>query len=149
MDNKHDGSKLIGRRQALQLFGVGLGAAGGLVFFGGCKKGGESGGGQACAEMGSPDDKARTLRTQLKYMDKSEFPDKTCKVCLQYEEGKFGADCGGCKLFGGGVKPEGHCLSFAPKSAVAPAGGTPGAQPPAPAPAGGAAPAGQPAKPPG
>ena len=145
MDNKRDGSKLIGRRQALQLFGVGLGAAGGLVFFGGCKKGGEQGGGggggPACAEMGSPDDKARQLRTSLKYTDKSEFPDKTCKVCLQYEEGKFGADCGGCKLFGGGVKPEGHCLSFAPKSAVAPAGGAP--------PAGGAAPAGEPAKPPG
>lgn len=139
MDNRHDAAKRIGRRQALRLFGVGLGAAGGLVVFG-CKKGGEggaggggSGGAQACAEQGNPDEQARQLRKNLQYKDKSDFPDKMCKVCAQYEDAKFGADCGGCKLFGGGVRPEGHCLSFAPKEGAAPAGSTPGAQPPAPA----------------
>jgi hypothetical protein len=156
LDHKHDGSKLIGRRHALRLFGVGLGAAGGLVVFG-CKKGGEGGAGgggggggaQSCAEQGNPDDQARQLRKNLQYKDKSDFPDKVCRVCAQYEDAKFSADCGGCKLFGGGVHPEGHCLSFAPKNA-APGGTpgapgvtpTPGAQPPAPA-------GGTPAKAPG
>lgn len=147
MDNKHDGSNLMGRRRALQLFGVGLGAAGGLVVFG-CKKGGEGGGGaaQACAELGNPDDQARQLRKSLQYKDQSPFPDKKCNVCAQYEPDKFGkADCGGCKLFGGGVSPEGHCLSFAPKQGATPAGTTPGAQPPAP----GTPAAGEPAKAPG
>jgi hypothetical protein len=142
LDNKHDESKLIGRRHALRLFGVGIGAAGGLVLLG-CSKGGggSSGGGTsaaACAQMGNPDAAAQQLRKTLQYKEKSDFPDKNCANCAQYEAAKYAAaDCGGCKLFAGGVKPEGYCLSYAPLQ------GAPGAQPAAPA--GGAAPA----KPPG
>lgn len=38
MDNNNDGSNLLGRRQAIQMLGVGITAAGGLLTVTGCKK---------------------------------------------------------------------------------------------------------------
>lgn len=136
----HD--QAMGRRRALQV----LGAASGLVIFAGCNKsGGGSGaptgaaGGKAlsCQDKGEIDETAANLRKVLQYKEKSDTPSKRCVDCAQYEAGKYG-DCGGCKLFGGGVHPEGVCLSFAPKQA-------PAAVPPT-APAAPAAPEAAPAK---
>jgi High potential iron-sulfur protein len=133
---------LVNRRRALQLIGVGIGTASGLVVLAGCKSdepGQGKAGGQAtggtCADKNPGDENAKQLRKNLQYKEKAVPPEKKCGLCVQYEPGKYG-DCGGCKLFGGGVNPEGGCLSFAPKAgAPAPAGGPPGvATPPGVAP---------------
>jgi hypothetical protein len=124
MEKHKSESKVMGRRVALRVLGVGLTAAGGLLGLAGCNKGGEGAakapGGGNCGEKGSPDEAAKQLRTTLQYKEKSDVPGKKCSGCMQYEPGKFG-DCGGCKLFAGGVSPEGYCLSFAP----IPPGGAP------------------------
>lgn len=146
MEKNNDGSMLMQRRRALQVIGASLGAAGGLVVLGGCNKsGGESGGtsggtaapapaaAATCQDKVPVDDAAKTLRKTLQYKEKSEFADKNCSLCAQFEAGKYG-DCGGCKLFAGGVNPQGHCLSFAPKGAgTAPAAPGAPAAPAAPA----------------
>lgn len=137
MDKSHEGAGRIGRRRMLQVLGAGIGAASGLTILGCGKSGGGAAPAGACMDKVAVDETARTLRTNLKYKEKSDTPDKKCSLCAQYEAGKFG-ECGGCKLFAGGVNPEGSCLSFAPKP------GAPGA--PAP---GAPAPAGEPAKAPG
>lgn len=153
MEKNNDGANLMKRRRALQVIGVGLSAASGLFVLQGCNKGGgEAGSGgtgagggsappksSACMDKVEVDDNARQLRKTLQYKEKTDNPAKKCSGCAQYEAGKYG-DCGGCKLFAGGVNPEGVCLSFAPIQA-APA---PGAAPAAPAP--GAAPAAPAAK---
>jgi High potential iron-sulfur protein len=123
---------LVNRRRALQLIG-------GLVALAGCKNdekaGGQAKGGGTCGDKNPGDDNAKQLRKNLQYKEKAIPAEKRCSLCVQFEPGKYG-DCGGCKLFGGGVNPEGGCLSFAPKAgAPAPAGGPPGvATPPGVAP---------------
>lgn len=123
MDNKHDQSKQIGRRQALRVIGAGVASFAGLTLFGGCKKeesaakpaaAAGGGGGGSCESRVPFDEQAAMLRKTLQYKEKTENPEKKCLTCAQYEAGKYG-DCGGCKLFGGAVSPEGACLSFAPK----------------------------------
>lgn len=151
MENNENGSN-IGRRRALQVIGVGITAVAGTSLLEGCSKpsapaaGGGGGGGAAapaatgaCMDRVEVDEAAKNMRKILQYKEKSDNAEKKCSLCAQFEAGKYG-DCGGCKLFAGGVNPEGNCLSFAPKSAV------PGAAPAAPgAPAAPAAP-GAPAK---
>jgi hypothetical protein len=148
LENNNDRSNLMGRRRVLQVIGAGLSAAaGGLVVLGGCNKsggqaatGGESAGGGAakggsCQDRVEVDETAAQLRKTLQYKEKSDTQEKKCSGCAQFEANKYG-DCGGCKLFAGGVNPEGVCLSYAPKAApgAAPAA-APGAAPAAPAPA--------------
>ncbi len=125
MDKKNEQSKQIGRRQALRVIGVGVASFGGLMLLGCNKKtegSGESaakggGGGNAggsCETRVPIDEQAQTLRKTLQYKEKTDNPEKKCSLCAQYEANKYG-DCGGCKLFGGGVSADGACLSFAPK----------------------------------
>jgi hypothetical protein len=117
MERNSDGSRLLGRRHALELVGLGLGVTG-VVLLDGCSKSGgnnavpvdNSGGGCSTAL----DDTSKTLRKNLQYLDKAAVPEKHCSVCLQYTAGTYG-DCGSCKLFTGPVNPNGGCLSFAPK----------------------------------
>lgn len=140
MERNKDKANSIGRRRALQVIGVGLGAAGGL-FVAGCNKsdsGTTSGGtggsapapaaGGSCQDKIQVDDAAATLRKTLQYKEKTDNPEKKCSICAQFEAGKYG-NCGGCKLFAGAVNPEGACLSFAPKVAPGAAPAAPGAAP--------------------
>lgn len=121
-----DNDTKLGRRRTLQIIGMGSLTATGLLTLAGCGKS-EGGGGAAPQEAAgtgcnSPiDQQAQTLRTSLQYKDQSEKPDQKCSTCAQYIEAKYG-DCGGCKLFGGPVQPNGNCLSWAPKEAAAAAG---------------------------
>jgi hypothetical protein len=146
-------SNVMGRRHALVVLGAGLGTAGGLATLAGCNKGGgSSSGGQgaqgpapapvaqgpSCPDQGDIDESAANIRKMLKYKDKYDTPEKKCSLCAQYIPGKYGS-CGGCKMFAGGVQPDGVCLSFAPLQA-APA---PGGAAPAPGAAPAAAPAGK------
>jgi hypothetical protein len=138
LENNSDKSNVMGRRRALQMLGVGLTTASGLVVLGACNKGGGTGGaagsapakGLSCADKGEIDEAAANLRKVLQYKEKSDNAEKKCSLCAQYEAAKYG-DCGGCKLFGGGVHPDGACLSFAPKAAP---GAAPAAAPAAAAP---------------
>lgn len=126
MENSNGGSKMLGRRRTLQLLGVGGLTATGLLGLAACddKKGGGGAGGAGTASTGATganscnsavDDASKTMRKTLQYADKATDAAKQCKGCAQYTAGAFG-DCGGCKLFTGPVKPEGGCLSFAPKA---------------------------------
>lgn len=113
------GSKMLGRRRTLQLLGVGSLTATGLLGLAACKKeeGGAPSGGGAATGGGcntAPDEQSKTMRKTLQYKDVGDAA-KQCKACAQYNDKAFG-DCGGCKLFTGPVKPEGSCLSFAPKA---------------------------------
>jgi len=155
VSKENGSSKGIDRRRALQVIGAGLGSVGGLIVFGsaaGCKKEGEGStttetkpaatttttttptpeaakpaGGGGCADKVAVDEQAAALRKAVQYKEKSDNPDKKCSTCIQFEAGKYG-ECGGCKLFAGGVNPEGFCLSWGPKAGAAPApapGGAP------------------------
>jgi hypothetical protein len=114
----------LGRRQAMQLLGLGLGAAGLLVakpeiaFAGPPAKAPAKPATPAapaapltCNDKAPIDDTSKAIRTALQYKEKFDVPEKKCSGCLQFEAKKFG-DCGGCKLFTGAVSPDGVCLSF-------------------------------------
>lgn len=118
----NDTQKKLGRRQTLQILGMGSLGAASLVSLGGCSSGGggEGGGEQASAGTGcnAPiEPQSQTLRTNLQYKEVSPEAEKNCSNCAQYIEGAHG-DCGGCKLFSGPVQPKGYCLSWAPKQAA-------------------------------
>ncbi len=122
-DNKND-SKLLGRRRALQILGVGV-AAGGLFALAACKgNNGDSAGSAGSASTGTDDcttdidDNSKTLRRTLQYNDKAAVPEKHCSACVQFIDGKYGKCGGGCKVIPGPVNPNGGCLSFAPKGAA-------------------------------
>jgi hypothetical protein len=132
VENNNDDSKLMGRRRSLQMLGFGLTAAGGLLALAGCKGSEGSGEGNASGSSSAAatdcnatiDEAAKNMRKAVQYNDVATDPNKHCSVCVQYQENKY-AGCGaGCKLFAGPVKPNGGCLSFAPK-----AGGAPSAAP--------------------
>lgn len=138
--NKDDVIRLD-RRAALKLFGVGVTSVGGILAFAGCTKAPEEAApaaapkpaaGGLCQFKVPVDEAARTMRRTVQYKEKSDQPGKMCSNCSQFIAGKYG-DCGGCKLFDGGVSPGGVCLSYAPIGAPA-APGTAPAAPAAPAP---------------
>ena len=148
LEKNKDRANLMVRRQALQVIGAGVAAAGGLLVLQGCNRSGSQSSGPGGAGSGSGassgsckdkvevDETAQQLRKTLQYKEKSDTPGKKCNICAQFEAARFTAlGCGGCKLFGGAVNPEGVCLSFAPLQAP-PAAGAP------PPPAAPAAPAG-------
>ncbi len=123
-DSKND-SKLLGRRRALQILGVGV-AAGGLLALEACKgsssdstgssgSASTAGGGDCTTDI---DENSTTLRRTLQYNDKAAVPEKHCSACVQYIDGKYGKCGGGCKVIPGPVNPNGGCLSFAPKGAA-------------------------------
>lgn len=124
---------ILGRRQALQLFG----AASGIALLGSSVAAAET---LNCKDKNVLDDNQKLLRRSLQYKEKFDLPEKKCSLCAQWEAGKYGA-CGGCKVLPGvAVNPDGTCLSFAPSTAPAPAAK------PAAAPAKPAAPAKAPPK---
>jgi hypothetical protein len=125
MNPKDSSKNVVSRRHLLQLACVGLGVSAGvgsLLGSQGCKEpsGGSApaGTGASAASGGSPscaspvDDTSKMLRKSLQYKEAADDPSKACKLCVQWENGKFGA-CGGCKLIPGPIRPEGSCMSFA------------------------------------
>jgi len=119
MAQNDDLPQVVGRRQALQLFGFGLTAASGLALFGGTRAVAETAE-LRCKEKVALDEAAVGLRRALQYKEKAPTAEKHCSICAQFEAGKYG-ECGGCKVLPGAVNPDGVCLSFAPKAAPAPA----------------------------
>ena len=110
MNGHDDETQRFDRRRMLQMLGAGLGATSVLAL--------ASSEARAetlnCNKQVPLDPAALQMRRSLQYKEKSNTPGKKCSNCLQYEAGKF-KECGGCKLFGGGVNPEGTCLSWAMK----------------------------------
>lgn len=109
----------ISRRRSLSLLGGA--AATGVFTLVACKNDkptGETGSsttGTAPLDCNTqPDETSKNLRKTLQYKKEATDPAKHCSACAQFEAGKFG-ECGGCKLFTGPVRPNGGCLSFAPK----------------------------------
>jgi hypothetical protein len=116
--NGHDDeNSRFGRRRALQILGAGLGAASGVLALTGRKARAAA---LNCSKKVPMDAAAVQMRRNLQYTEKSTTPGKKCSNCAQYEAGKY-KECGGCKLFQGGVNPEGNCLSWAAKLAPKPA----------------------------
>src|SRR5262249_51106206 len=115
LENQNRGSKLIGRRHALQV--IGIGAAGLMAACSDWKRKSDegsqqqAGGGGTCMEKDPGDDAAQQLRKNLQYKEKTDNPVKRCNLCVQFEPNKYG-ECGACKLFKGAVNPVGVCLSF-------------------------------------
>jgi len=144
--NKDDVIRLD-RRAALKLFGVGVTSVGGILALAGCSKAPEQATAPAAAPAAKPaagglcqfkvpvDEAARQMRRTVQYKEKSDQPGKMCSNCSQFIPGKYG-DCGGCKLFDGGVSPGGVCLSYAPVGAPAAPGTAPAAPAAAPGKAG-------------
>jgi hypothetical protein len=114
MANSNDGTNTLGRRQALQLFGAGLGA---LTLLGSTRAAAE-GAALRCKDKVALDEAGIQLRRNLQYKEKFADPTKKCSLCAQFDAGKY-AECGGCKVLPGAVNPEGTCLSFAPKADAA------------------------------
>jgi hypothetical protein len=124
---KDEGIRL-NRRQALRVFGVGVTAVGGIFALAGCRKAPGPAAAPAptpaaglCQSKVAVDEAARQMQRMVQYKEKSDQPGKACSNCSQFIPGKYG-DCGGCKLFDGGVSPGGVCLSYAPVGAPGKAG---------------------------
>ena len=137
---EHKPLKLFGRRETIQLLGLGLTASAVAACSkpdaapqGACgaaptpaapspaapEATGGAASGSAIMDCKSPIDPAsKASRTVMQYKDPAASPEKHCSVCSQYIPGKYG-DCGGCKLFTGPVSPTGGCLSFAPLAGAA------------------------------
>lgn len=137
--------RLLGRREAMQILGVGL-AAGGIAGLAACNK--KEPAPQAAPTTPAPapttptpsaaaptptgpmtcespiDPAATQLRTTLQYKDVAAIPEKHCSACQQFKPGMYG-ECGGCNLFAGPVKPNGGCIGFAPRDPNAPAAPAP------------------------
>jgi hypothetical protein len=58
----------------------------------------------------SADDRVR--RANLKYVDKSPIPSRTCDNCKLYTLPKDSSPCGGCKVLPGPIHPKGYCQSW-------------------------------------
>jgi hypothetical protein len=113
--NGHDDETTrFDRRRALQILGAGLGAASVLALARTSEARAEAEAALNCTKKVPLDPAALQMRRNLQYKEKSNTPGKKCDNCLQFEAGKF-KECGGCKLFGGGVNPLGTCLSWAAK----------------------------------
>ena len=112
MNGHDDETPRFDRRRVLQIFGAGLGAAGGILVLAGSEARAQAG--LNCNKKVAIDPAAQQIRRTLQYAEKSNTPGKRCDNCSQYEAGKF-SECGGCKLFAGGVNPAGYCLSWAAK----------------------------------
>lgn len=113
----------------------GLAALGSSAFLAACGGGGETGGGGAATETPAPEAQAPAaeesamacddlsgladadiqMRQTLQYVDKSEFPDKTCANCQLFKPPEGDAVCGGCQIIKGPIAPGGHCTSWAAK----------------------------------
>ena len=65
-----------------------------------------------CGDTTGLNDTDLTMRTNLKYVIKSEDEVKNCANCKFYLADQHGADCGGCQLFKGPVNPVGNCASW-------------------------------------
>jgi hypothetical protein len=110
--NGHDDETTrFDRRRALQILGAGLGAASGVLALTGSEARAEA---LNCKTKAPIDPGALQMRRTLQYVEKSVTPGKKCSTCAQFEAGKY-KECGGCKLFGGAVNPEGNCLSWVAK----------------------------------
>jgi high potential iron-sulfur protein len=111
--NGHDDeTRRFDRRRVLQLLGAWLGAASGVLAL--TAPAAHAAAALDCKKRAPIDATALQLRRTLQYMEKSNVPGKKCSNCAQFEPGKY-KGCGGCKLFGGAVNPDGHCLSWAAK----------------------------------
>ena len=53
-------------------------------------------------------------RKKLAYVNKSPIPDNRCNNCVLSLPPAKGKTCGGCLLFKGPVRAEGHCAYWAP-----------------------------------
>jgi High potential iron-sulfur protein len=117
LNGHDDDSTRFNRRRALQILGAGLGAASGVLALTGSEA--RAAAALNCSKKVPMDVAAVQMRRNLQYTEKSTTPGKKCSNCAQYEAGKY-KECGGCKLFGGGVNPDGNCLSWAAKLAPKP-----------------------------
>ncbi|HRE51626.1 MAG TPA: hypothetical protein PK339_09400 [Flavitalea sp.] len=56
-------------------------------------------------------------RKRMAYVDKSQIPDNSCGNCGLYIPWEDQTACGGCLLFKGPVREEGHCIQWVAKTA--------------------------------
>lgn len=85
------------------------------------KGGGETeekgGGGEPdCSDVSALSDAEKKTRTQLKYVEQSTEPGKTCANCQLFTPAE-GSGCGSCTVVKGPINPAGHCTSWVKKSA--------------------------------
>lgn len=134
----------LNRREFLWRAGmIGALAAGGGRYLAGCKKGGggaekkaepekektaekekaekkektaQKGGELDCTDTSGLSESEIKTREQLKYIDKSDKPDKTCANCNLYELPEKEGTCGGCSVVPGPINPAGYCNSWVKKA---------------------------------
>jgi hypothetical protein len=109
--NEEVKEKRVGRREVLRMFGVGIGAAGGLIALGATPA---SAADVVCKGRVELDEAAAATRRSSQYRDKALVAEQDCTKCSQWVDAKYG-ECGGCLIVPGAVAPKGGCLGFAPK----------------------------------
>lgn len=67
---------------------------------------------KGCSGQESLNEDQRALRNNLKYVDHTPIPSRTCDNCKLYTNPEPGSFCGGCKILPGPVHPKGHCISW-------------------------------------
>ena len=77
------------------------------------KKQGTSG--DPCEDLSGVSEGELKKRQSLGYVNKSPDPENYCGNCALFIPAAKEGDCGGCLLFKGPVKAEGHCVQWAAK----------------------------------
>lgn len=132
-----DDDKKLNRREFLVRAGMLGAAATGVGMYAGCDKGGSGGqksggnkggggskgggkgggGGElSCTDTSGLSESEIKTREQLKYVDKSDKPDKDCANCQLYQPPEKEGECGGCQSVPGPIHPDGYCTAWVKKS---------------------------------
>jgi hypothetical protein len=87
--------------------------AGGALFASACKHAAAAP--ESCTDVSGLTAEQQGARTTAAYADRTPDPNKSCALCQQWVAPKTDGACGGCKLLGGPIHPQGTCKAFAPK----------------------------------
>jgi hypothetical protein len=65
-----------------------------------------------CPDQEKLNEQEKSLRSSLKYVDKSPSTERTCDNCKLYTLPTDKSPCGGCKIVPGPIHPKGYCVAW-------------------------------------
>jgi hypothetical protein len=111
---------LLGWGLKLPVAGAAAAALGACSGGGGGSDPAASGAATACADASNLTASEGSLRQASAYVEKAPDPAKTCAGCTFFTADPNGGPCGTCQIFvGGPANAQGHCASWAAKTATA------------------------------
>jgi uncharacterized paraquat-inducible protein A len=83
-----------------------------LLLLGACSNGRQESAAAACVDPGSLTSSERSLRATVRYTERAENAQQSCKDCVFFHPASADAACGRCDILSGTVNTTGHCISW-------------------------------------